>query len=131
MRGQMPPSSAETSAPPTTSLCPFRYLVAECMTMSAPSASGRVSTGVATVLSTARSAPASCASAAHAAMSVTAQVGFAGVSIHTIRVRPGLKAALSAEASPGGVKATSSPHSVANSPSHFLRPQYMTLWAIT
>ncbi len=49
---------AVVSAPAITSLWPFRYFVAECMTMSAPSASGRVSTGVAAVLSTASSAPA-------------------------------------------------------------------------
>ena len=46
------------SAPAITSEWPFRYLVAECMTRSAPSASGCVSTGVATVESTASRAPA-------------------------------------------------------------------------
>jgi hypothetical protein len=30
--------------PATTSLCPFRYFVAECITMSAPKANGRVRT---------------------------------------------------------------------------------------
>ena len=39
-------------APPNPSLSPPIYLVAECITMSAPSSSGRVSTGVAKVLST-------------------------------------------------------------------------------
>ena len=43
------PVAANTIAPATTSECPFRYLVAECRTMSAPSPIGRVSTGVGTV----------------------------------------------------------------------------------
>ena len=38
---------AVASAPAITSEWPLRYLVAECMTMSAPSASGRVNSGVA------------------------------------------------------------------------------------
>ena len=42
-------SRAPTSAPAIRSEWPLRYLVAECMTMSAPSSIGRVSTGVATV----------------------------------------------------------------------------------
>ncbi len=54
-------SRAPTSAPAIRSEWPLRYLVAECMTMSAPSSIGRVSTGVATVESTASSAPALCA----------------------------------------------------------------------
>ena len=59
---------------------PLRYLVAECMTMSAPCSIGRVSTGDATVESTASSAPARWAMSAAAAMSVMPQVGLAGVS---------------------------------------------------
>ena len=51
------------------------------MTMSAPSSSGRVRSGVATVESTATNAPALLAMAAAAAMSVMSHVGFAGVSI--------------------------------------------------
>src|SRR6202034_537352 len=47
---------AEMTAPPTTSLWPFRYLVVECMTMSAPSSSGRCHIGERKVLSTAVSA---------------------------------------------------------------------------
>ena len=46
MRAQSSSSAAVTRAPAITSLWPFRYLVAECMTRSAPSASGRVRTGV-------------------------------------------------------------------------------------
>ena len=49
---------AVTSAPATTSEWPFRIFVAACMTMSAPSASGRVCTGEAAVESTASRAPA-------------------------------------------------------------------------
>src|ERR687892_19908 len=89
MRCQKSSLRAVTSAPATTSLWPFRYLVAECITRSAPRSSGRVSSGVATVLSTASSAPAACASLAAAAMSVIAQVGLAGVSIQSSRVWPG------------------------------------------
>ena len=54
-------SSAVTSAPARTSECPFSCLVAECITRSAPQARGRVSTGVDTVLSATRRAPASWA----------------------------------------------------------------------
>ena len=57
-REQRAPSSANESAPATTSEWPLRYLVAECITTSAPSATGRVKTGVAQVESTARAAPA-------------------------------------------------------------------------
>ena len=60
----------QVSVPAITSECPFRYLVAACMTRSAPSASGRVSTGVATVESTASRAPTPCAISATAAMSL-------------------------------------------------------------
>ena len=42
-------SRAPTRAPAMRSEWPLRYLVAECMTMSAPCSIGRVSTGVATV----------------------------------------------------------------------------------
>ena len=80
-------SSRATRAPATTSEWPLRYLVAECITMSAPSARGRVSTGVATVESTTTWAPTSRASAAAAAMSVRSQRGLDGVSTHTSRGR--------------------------------------------
>ena len=53
MRCHSASSSRVASAPATTSEWPLRYLVAECITMSAPSSIGRVSTGVATVESTA------------------------------------------------------------------------------
>ena len=43
--------SPTTSTPPTMSEWPFRYLVAECMTMSKPCSSGRCTQGLAKVLS--------------------------------------------------------------------------------
>ena len=43
--------SPTTTMPPTMSEWPFRYLVAECITMSKPSSSGRCRNGVANVLS--------------------------------------------------------------------------------
>ena len=51
-------SRPKQSAPATTSEWPLRYLVAECITTSAPSAIGRVKIGVAQVELTARAAPA-------------------------------------------------------------------------
>ena len=62
---------------------PLRYLVAECMTMSAPSSSGRCSIGEAKVLSTATSRPCFFAMAAIAAMSTIFSSGLVGVSIQT------------------------------------------------
>ena len=86
-------SSRVLSVPAITSECPFRYLVAECITMSAPSSKGRVSTGVATVESTATRAPAACAISQVAAMSVIVHSGFAGVSIQISLILPGLERA--------------------------------------
>ena len=43
--------AAPASAPAVTSLCPFRYFVAECMTRSTPSAIGCWLIGLAKVLS--------------------------------------------------------------------------------
>ena len=64
-------SSLEVTAmPPIMSLCPLRYLVLECQTMSAPVSSGRWKIGVAKVLSTIVSAPARLAMSAAAARSV-------------------------------------------------------------
>ncbi len=54
--------------------------------MSAPSSSGRVSTGVANVLSTPNSTPCRWAISAQAAMSVIDSSGLPGVSIQTSRV---------------------------------------------
>ena len=79
---------ANTSAPPSTSLCPPKYLVVECITTSAPSASGRCSTGVAKVLSQASSAPCACAMRASAAMSLIFMRGLDGVSAQIIATLP-------------------------------------------
>ena len=53
-----PAPSSRHTAPPITRPCPSRYLVAEWITMSAPSSSGRCSAGVQNTLSTTSSAPA-------------------------------------------------------------------------
>jgi hypothetical protein len=74
------------------------------MTMSAPSSIGRVKTGVATVLSMARRAPALWAISAAVVMSVIAHVGFAGLSIQISFVRPGCTAAASASAALASTK---------------------------
>jgi hypothetical protein len=73
------------SSPLITSECPDRYFVAECMTMSAPSSSGRCRNGVANVLSTTVSAPETAATRARAAMSTTFSNGLVGVSSQTMR----------------------------------------------
>lgn len=84
---------------------------------------GRVSTGVATVLSTATRTPAACASAQTAARSVTSHMGLAGVSTHSSRVRPGRIAAATAPRSVVSANSTSRPQVRANSASHFRTPQ--------
>ena len=77
-------SDAVIAAPMSTSLWPEMYFVAECTTTSAPSSSGRCSSGVANVLSTATIAPCACAARAIAAMSATSSAGLVGDSNHTI-----------------------------------------------
>src|SRR5690606_19795653 len=79
-------SSWTTSAPPTTSEWPPQYLVVEWTTTSAPSASGCCRYGVANVLSTTSSAPASRAIAPNAAMSAMFSSGLVGVSTQMTRV---------------------------------------------
>ena len=98
-------SRAVVRQPAMTSLWPFRYLVAECMTRSAPSASGRVSTGWRRCCRPQASAPAACAISAAPAMSVTDHRGFAGVSIQTSRVRPGCTAWRNASSEVASTKA--------------------------
>ena len=73
------------SRPLITSEWPERYFVAECMTTSAPSSSGRWMNGVAKVLSTTVSAPAVAAMRATALMSTTLRSGLVGVSTQTMR----------------------------------------------
>ena len=86
-------ASRTTATPPTMSECPFRNLVAECMTMSAPSSSGRWIHGVAKVLSTTTRMPRARAIAATAAMSTSRSIGLLGDSIQTIFVRGRIDAA--------------------------------------
>ena len=100
--------------------------MAECTTRSAPSSSGLVSTGVATVLSTATRTPAEWASSQTAARSVISHIGFAGVSAQMSRVRPGRIAAWSAARSQVSVNSTSRPQVRPNSASHLRTPQYST-----
>ena len=66
-------------------------LVAECITMSAPSEIGRVKIGVGTCVDR-KTASAPWAISAAAAMSLTAQVGLLGVSTQMSLVPPGLMA---------------------------------------
>ncbi len=82
------PTSFEspTTAPPTQRPWPSRYLVAEWITRSAPSSSGRCSAGVQNTLSTARSAFAFFATRDKASMSDTSVSGFDGVSRNSIRL---------------------------------------------
>ncbi len=126
IRSQNGSRRAVSTAPASTSLWPLRYLVAECTTRSAPSSSGRVSTGVATVLSTATRTPAEWASSQTAARSVISHIGLAGVSTHNSRVRPGRIAACTAARSEVSVNSTSRPQVRPNSASHFRTPQYST-----
>ena len=126
IRSQNGSRRAASTAPASTSPCPFRYLVAECTTRSAPNSNGRVSTGVATVLSTATRTPAACARSHTAARSVISHIGLAGVSTQSSRVRPGRMAAATAARSPVSVNSTSRPQVRANSASHLRTPQYRT-----
>jgi hypothetical protein len=125
------PVRANTIAPATTSEWPLRYLVAECSTMSAPSVSGRVRTGVGTVESTASKAPASWATRAASDMSVMVQSGLDGVSNQTSRVRPGSIAARRAQRSPASMKVACTPRLGASSASHRRKPQYIAVGATT
>jgi hypothetical protein len=68
------------SAPPRPSEWPLRNLVVECITMSAPRASGLCSTGDMNVLSTLISTPRACAISQTAAISVRTIRGLVGVS---------------------------------------------------
>mmetsp|Transcript_2805 Transcript_2805/g.6258 ORF Transcript_2805/g.6258 Transcript_2805/m.6258 type:complete len:319 (+) Transcript_2805:350-1306(+) len=136
MRAQMGVSAKEedaTSAPPTTSECPFRYLVAECMTTCAPSVIGCESAGVAAVLSTASTAPISSAISAMAAISVTPHVGFAGDSTQ-ISLVLGRTAALTSKAPSLPSMATTETsrfHCAAKSRTHERSAQYITRGMIT
>ena len=69
-----------TAMPPTMSEWPFRYLVVEWTTMSAPNSNGRWKTGVAKVLSTAKSTLRAAARDPRAPRSARRIIGFVGVS---------------------------------------------------
>jgi len=69
-----------TIAPPTILPCPSKYLVAECMTTSAPRANGFWSAGVQKQLSTANKALAFLAILEMALISAISVKGFDGVS---------------------------------------------------
>ena len=78
-----------STAPPSTRPCPSRYLVAEWITMSAPSATGRCNAGVQKQLSTASRAPMRRESALSAVTSTISVSGLEGVSRNSsLRVRP-------------------------------------------
>jgi hypothetical protein len=66
------------------------------------------------------------ASVQTAARSVSSHMGFAGVSTHTSRVRPGRMADRSASRSVVSTNSTSRPQVSANSASHLRTPQYST-----
>ncbi len=83
-----------STAPPSTSLWPPRNFVELWMTRSAPSSSGRCSTGLAKVLSTATIAPAPCTSSLTASRSTMRSSGLVGDSSHTNRVRSVIAAAI-------------------------------------
>ena len=90
--------SPTTATPPTMSEWPFRYLVVECTTASAPSSSGRWIQGLAKVLSTTVQMPRPLAKRTTASMSTSFSIGLVGVSIQISRVS-GCTAAASASRS--------------------------------
>ena len=131
MRVQKSSSTRVTKAPAIKSECPPKYLVAACMTMSAPNVKGWLSTGDATVESTARRAPAACAMAAVAATSVMVHNGLAGVSTHTSLVLPGRSAAWMSAVLLMSMNSTCRPQCVAKVISQWRSDQYITLGAST
>ena len=74
------------TAPATTSLCPFRYLVALLIATSAPCSSGRKLIGLAKVASTSRARPNSLAIWATGTISTSRMSGLVGVSTKMARV---------------------------------------------
>src|SRR5207247_9003273 len=116
------PASRVTTTPPITSQWPERYLVVECITRSTPRARGRCKKGVAQVLSQAVRTPADFAIATTAFKSVTAIVGFEGVSVQMRRVL-GRRAARRADRSVMSANDTSRPHGLKWSRSSFEVPK--------
>ena len=88
-------------------------MVVECSTTSAPRVNGVWRYGVANVLSTTSSAPASWATDAIASMSPMLSSGLVGVSTQTSRVSPGRMAARTASRSEAGAGSWRSPQPVA------------------
>src|SRR5262249_51026384 len=125
------PAEDVASAPAITSEWPFRYLVAACMTMSAPCSRGRVSIGLAHVESTASTAPAPCAIFATAAKSVIDHSGLAGVSSQMSLAEPGRTEAFTASTSLISTRSTFKPQRTASLVSQLRSDQYMTLGAMT
>jgi hypothetical protein len=78
--------SVPATTPHIASWCPFRYLVPEWMTTSAPCSSGRKFTGLANVESTTRARPISFVRYEMGRMSSTRDVGLIGDSMKTARV---------------------------------------------
>src|SRR5690625_1881783 len=79
-------SASPTTAPPTARPCPSRYLVAECTTISAPSANGFCKAGVQKQLSTTSKQSCAWASSASFWISPSSMSGLEGVSTNNIRV---------------------------------------------
>ena len=90
-----------------------------------------MSTGVATVESTASNAPAAWARRAVSAMSVSVHSGLAGVSIQTSLVCPGRSAACTASGRSISMNSTCKPQCVAKVASQLRSAQYITLGAST
>src|SRR5690606_9766372 len=108
-------ASLAQRAPAMTRPCPSRYLVPECMTMSAPRAIGRCNAGVAKQLSTHSKAPALWAIPARAWMSHTSVSGLVGVSANSNLVL-GRTAAFHALASVCETKVDSTPNLARSDP---------------
>ena len=121
------------SAPAITRPCPSKYLVADCMTTSAPSASGFCRAGVQKQLSTTSRAPALCAISASAAMSQTSVSGLVGVSASRILVLPGRMAAFHSATSVCETKVVSTPKRAISLPSSLMMEpkteREQTMWS--
>ena len=109
---------------------PPMYFVAECTTKSAPKSPGRSRYGVATVLSTTRGTPTSCAMSAMRRTSRTVASGFVIDSAKNSRVS-GRAAARQPSKSSWSTNVTSMPKSASESSSRSIVPPYSCLAATT
>ena len=125
--GNLPPS---TTTPPKVVPWPARYLVAECTTMSAPSASGLHSSGLGTVLSMMSGTPCAWATSATAAMSSTTMLGLPKLSAYTARVL-GRMAAAKASGWVASTKVVSMPNLARLTASMVTEPPYKAPAATT